>query len=69
MLFYPFYIFQPEFCLDDFHVAEGVDFAFDVNDFSIVEGTDDLKDTIDGTDMGQEGVSETCTSRRALGEV
>jgi len=33
-----------------------------VGDFGIVEGTNNLEDTIDGADVRQEGISETCAS-------
>jgi len=39
-----------------------------VDHFRIVEGANDLEDAIDGTYVGEERVSETCTSRRASGE-
>lgn len=51
MFLYPFDILEPEFCLDDFHVTEWVNIALYVNDFRIVKATDDLEDTIYGTDV------------------
>ena len=66
MLLDPLYILETQLGLDDFHVTDGVDLSVDVYDLGIVEGTDHLEDTIDGADMGQEGVAKTSTCRRAL---
>ena len=57
----PLDILETEFCGDNVHVAAGVDVALDVDDLGIIEGADDLEDTVDGTDVGQESVSETGT--------
>ena len=57
----PLDVFETELGGNDIHVAAGVDVAFDVDDLRVVEGADDLEDTVDGADMGEESVSETGT--------
>ena len=57
MLLYPFYVLQTKLCLDNFHVTNGIDLSFDVNDFRVVEGTYDLEDTIDSADVRQESIA------------
>lgn len=44
-------VFQAQLFAYDVEIACGVDVAFDVDDLSIVESTNDLEDGIDGTDM------------------
>ena len=61
-LLHPLGILEPQFVRDNLHVATRVNVAFDVGDFGIVEGTNNLEDTIDGADVRQEGISETCAS-------
>ena len=61
MLLHPFNILEPEFCRDNFHVTDGVDVSLDVDNVGIVEGTNHLEDTIDGTDVGQEGITKAST--------
>ena len=51
MLLHPLDILQAQLRLDDLHITDGVDLAFDVDDLGIVECTNNLEDTIDGTDM------------------
>ena len=55
--------------MDDFHVADGIDVSLDVDDFCVVESTNDLEDAVDGTYVREERVSETCTSRSALDSI
>ena len=57
----PLDVLKPELGRDDVHVAARVDVALDVDDLGVIEGTDDLEDTIDGTDVRQEGVSKAST--------
>lgn len=57
----PLDVLEAELGGDDVHVAAGVDVALDVDDLCVVKCTDDLEDAVDGTDMGEEGVAETCT--------
>jgi hypothetical protein len=65
-LLHPLDILQPQLCLDDFHVTEGVHITLNVNDFRVVKRTDNLEDSIDGTDVRQERVTETSSGRCAL---
>lgn len=60
-LLYPVNVLEPELGGDDLHVTEGVDVALNVDDLSVVESTNDLEDTVDGSHVGQESVSETGT--------
>ena len=62
----PFNVLQPEFCGNDFDISDRVDVAFYVDDFGVIEGAHHLEDTIDGSDVGQEGVSKTSTCGGAL---
>lgn len=66
MLLNPFDILQPQLGLDDLHVADGVDLSFDVDDVRVVECTHNLEDTVDGSHMGQEGISKTGTGGGSL---
>jgi hypothetical protein len=69
MLLDPLDVFETQFGLDDFHVAERINVSLDVDHFRIVEGANDLEDAIDGTYVGEERVPETCTSRGALDSI
>lgn len=64
--FDPFDIFKTKFCLDDFHIADRIDISLDVNDLCIVKRTNDLEDSIYGTDMGEESIAEPSSSRSTL---
>ena len=57
----PLDVLETELGGDDVHVAAGVDVALDVDDLRVVEGADDLEDTVDGADMGEESISESGT--------
>ena len=57
----PFNVFQTELGGNDVHVAAGVNVTLDVDDLGIVEGADDLEDTVYGADVREEGVSKTST--------
>lgn len=61
LLLDPFDILEPELGRDDLHITTRVDIALDVNDLGVIECTDDLENTVDRTDVRQEGVSETGT--------
>ena len=67
MLFHPLDVLETEFCLDDLHVACGVDLALDVDDFCVIEGAYDLEDAVYSAYMGEEGVTETSTGGGTLG--
>lgn len=68
MLLHPLDILQPQLGLDDLHISERVNITLDVDDLCVVERSDDLENTIDGTDVGQERVTETGTGRGTGGE-
>lgn len=51
MFFDPFYVFETQFGLNDFHVAKWVHIALDVDDFGIIKCAYDLEDAIDGTNV------------------
>jgi hypothetical protein len=65
-LLHPFNVFQPELGLNNLHIPKRIHVALDVNDFGIIECTDNLKDAIDGANMRQEGIAKTCTGRSTL---
>jgi hypothetical protein len=48
----PLNILQTKFGLDDLHITQRVNIALNVDDFGVIESTDYLEDTIDGTNMG-----------------
>lgn len=56
-------ILDTELLADDVQVTRGVDVTLDVDNFSIIEATHNLEDGIDGTNVGQESVTETSTGR------
>lgn len=56
-------ILDAQFLADDVQITGGVDVTLDVNNLSIVEATNDLEDGIDSTNVRQESVAETGTSR------
>jgi hypothetical protein len=66
MLLNPLDVFETQFGLDDFHVAHRINVSLDVDHFRIVEGANNLEDTVDGTYVREEGIPETCTGRSAL---
>jgi hypothetical protein len=68
VLLHPLDVLQPQLRLDDLHIAQGVDIALDVDYLGVVEGTHDLEDAVDGTDVREEGVAETSAGGRASGE-
>ena len=51
MLLNPFDILQSKLGLDDLHISQRVDITLDVDDFIVIESTNDLEDTIDGADV------------------
>lgn len=54
-------ILDPQLFADDGQIADWVDITLDVNDFSIVEASDDLENGIDSSDVRQESVTKTGT--------
>ena len=58
-----FDILDTELLADNLEITDGVDITLDVNDIGVVERSDHLEDTIDGTDMGQEGVTQPGSGR------
>lgn len=61
-------ILNAQLVADNLQIADGVDIALDVNNFSIVEASDHLEDGIDGTNVRQERVTQTSTSRSTTGQ-
>ena len=47
--------------MDDLHVTNGIDVAFDVNDVRLVEYTNHMEDAIARLDMREKGIAETLT--------
>lgn len=64
----PLDVLQPQLGRNNLHIPDRVDIALDVDDLGVVKRTDTLEDTVDGTDVRQEGVTETGTGRGAGGE-
>jgi hypothetical protein len=56
LLLNPLDVFETQFVLDDFHVADRINVSLDVDHFCIVEGADDLEDAIDSTHVREERV-------------
>lgn len=61
-------ILDPQLLVDDNQIPNGVDVTLDVNNLSIIEAPNDLEDGIDGTDVRQERVTQTGTSRGTTGQ-
>ena len=61
-------ILDAKLLTDNGQVTDRVNVTLDVNDFSIVEATDHLEDGIDSTDVRQESVTQTSTSRGTTGQ-
>lgn len=61
-------ILDAKLLVDDLEITDGVDITLDVDDLSVVEATNDLEDGIDCTNVGQERVAETSTSRGTTGQ-
>lgn len=61
-------ILQSQLLGNDVKVTGGVHVALDVDDLGIVEATHDLEDGIDGTNMRQEGVTQTGTGGGTAGQ-
>lgn len=68
LFLHPVDIFQPQLGRDDLHISERVDITLYVNDLGVIECSDDLEDTVDSSDVGQEGVSETCSGGCSSGK-
>jgi hypothetical protein len=56
-------ILDSQLFTDDNEITDGINVTLDVNDFRIIEASDDLEDGIDSTDVRQERVTKTSTSR------
>lgn len=61
-------ILDAQLLADDVQITLGVDITLDVDDLGVIEATDDLEDGIDGTDVRQEGVTETGTGGGTTGQ-
>ena len=55
-------VLDPQFILNNIKITNGIDISFNVDDFGIIEASDNLEDGIYCTDMGQEGVSKSSSS-------
>jgi hypothetical protein len=62
----PVNVLESQLRLDYVHITQRVHVPFDVDDFSIIKGTNNLENAIDGTDVGQKRVSETSTCGSTL---
>lgn len=60
-------VLNTQFVEDDLQVANGVDVALNVDDFGVVKASDDLENSVNGTNVGQKSVSETLTLGGTLG--
>jgi hypothetical protein len=54
-------ILESELLADDVKITGGVHVTLNVNDLGVIEATDDLEDSIDSANVGQESVSKTGT--------
>jgi hypothetical protein len=52
--------------MDDLQVLHRVDAVLDVDDVGVVKGAHDVKDPVDGGDVGEEGVAEALAGGGAL---
>lgn len=68
LLLNPLNVLETELGRDDLHVTDGVDVTLDMDNLGVIESTDDLEDTVDGTDVRQESVAETSTGRSTGGQ-
>ena len=59
---------EEEFGVDDVDVVQRIDGAGDVDDFGVVEATDDVRDGIGGADVAEELVAQAFALGRALDE-
>jgi hypothetical protein len=55
-------ILYPQFTLNNLKISDWVNVTLNVDDFGIIEASNDLEDCIYGTDVGQESIAETSTS-------
>lgn len=58
-------ILDPKLVRDDLKITHRVDIALYVNDLSIIEASHNLEDSVDCSDVRQESIAETSTSRGA----
>jgi hypothetical protein len=61
-------ILDAQLLADDVQITARVDITLNVNDLSIIEAANHLEDGIDSTDVGQERVTQTSTSRGTAGQ-
>ena len=52
--------------MDDIHVSDWVDISFVMSDGIIFEGSDNVVDTVNASDMGEEGITEASSFRCSL---
>lgn len=61
-------VLEPQLLGNNLQITNRIDVALDMDDLGIVKATHDLEDGIDGTNVGQEGVTQTGTSRSTAGQ-
>lgn len=61
-------VLDAQLLADNVQITDRINVTLDVDNLSIVEATNDLEDGIDGTDVRQEGVTQTSTSRGTTGQ-
>lgn len=52
--------------MDGLKILDGVNLTVDVDNIGLIESTADVEDGINGTDVGQESVTESLSGRGAL---
>ena len=55
-----------QFGLDNFYVADGVDFVVDVGNILVFKNSDNMGDGVNFTDIGKEFISKTFALRGAF---
>lgn len=61
-------ILDPQLLADNSQIPNGIDITLNVDNLSIIEATHHLEDGVDGTDVGQESVTQTGTSGGTTGQ-
>ena len=63
---YKFDILLQQFLTDNIHITAGIDTTFDVSNILAVKTTENMENSINSTNVGQESVSETTTFSSTL---
>jgi hypothetical protein len=56
-------VLNPQLITDDIQVTDRIDVTLNVNDFSVVEASDNLENSVHSPNMRQESVSKTSSCR------